>query len=646
MKQLNPLTNEEVPAEDTARNGVMQMSKIERSTSPREETTQRLFWGTIILTGTLLLLYALVFTFLLQIEGKTPIIYISMMFFIFATATSVLGIVFTLRHQYKLGLNFTYYSFLIVVLIITSSFIGRALPGSFLLLIVFGIAIGWLYPRPSRRWPIVAAVVTLMLTWVIEWLNPAWRQPWGTLPIGPIIGIVLGLIFAGFLLRRAWSGSLRSKMIAAFVVTVAASVGIVAFLTNRSLNTSLTEQIGTSLSTLANTKAIEIGQAVDREADILKALAFDKAIQDAAQTANWSGTLSQAEIEQLDQQWQAADAADNNGDLLVAGVLNNRLSSNLRRFQEDFPQHIEVFVTDKQGVSIASTNRTSDYYQADEEWWQIAYQEGLYVGQPEYDESSKSLAITMATAVRANGSENIVGVLRTTVNFDTLADLLAAGSFGQTGHTDIYLPNGQELALEAGDAGAYAIVMKAPELDINLLAQSQKPYLEISPNNIPTLASQTAVSTIGDVAEDKKTIANLNWRVVVFQDQAEALRPVQTQTRNLLLLTLGITIIAVIAAIGLAQAISGPIVRLKAVAEKVASGDLSAQAQVETGDETGALATTFNTMTARLRELIDTLEERVAERTRNLELAADVGRSVSQVRNLDVMLKDAMRTDS
>ena len=560
------------------------------------------------MTGTLLLLYALVFTFLLQIEGKTPIIYISMMFFIFATATSVLGIMFTLRHQYKLGLNFTYYSFLIVVLIITSSFIGRALPGSFLLLIVFGIAIGWLYPRPSRRWPIVAAVVTLMLTWVIEWLNPAWRQPWGTLPIGPIIGIVLGLIFAGFLLRRAWSGSLRSKMIAAFVVTVVASVGIVAFLTNRSLNTSLTEQIGASLSTLANTKAIEIGQAVDREADILKALAFDKAIQDAAQTASWSGTLSQAEIEQLDQQWQAADAADNNGDLLVAGVLNNRLSSNLRRFQEDFPQHIEVFVTDKQGVSIASTNRTSDYYQADEEWWQIAYQEGLYVGQPEYDESSKSLAITMATAVRANGSENIVGVLRTTVNFDTLADLLAAGSFGQTGHTDIYLPNGQELALEAGDAGAYDMVMKVPELDINVLAQSQEPYLEISPNNIPTLASQTAVSTIGDVAEDKKTIANLNWRVVVFQDQAEALRPVETQTRNLLLLTLGITIIAVIAAIGLAQAISGPIVRLKAVAEKVASGDLSAQAQVETGDETGALATTFNAMTARLRELIGTLE--------------------------------------
>jgi GAF domain-containing protein len=42
-----------------------------------------------------------------------------------------------------------------------------------------------------------------------------------------------------------------------------------------------------------------------------------------------------------------------------------------------------------------------------------------------------------------------------------------------------------------------------------------------------------------------------------------------------------------------------------------------------------------------LRELIGSLEQRVASRTRNLELAAQVGRTVSQVRSLDVMLKDA-----
>ena len=46
-------------------------------------------------------------------------------------------------------------------------------------------------------------------------------------------------------------------------------------------------------------------------------------------------------------------------------------------------------------------------------------------------------------------------------------------------------------------------------------------------------------------------------------------------------------------------------------------------------------------MTSRLQETLQGLEQRVAERTQNLELAAEVGRSVSQVRDLDVMLQDA-----
>ncbi len=46
-------------------------------------------------------------------------------------------------------------------------------------------------------------------------------------------------------------------------------------------------------------------------------------------------------------------------------------------------------------------------------------------------------------------------------------------------------------------------------------------------------------------------------------------------------------------------------------------------------------------LNSQLREFIGTLESRVAERTQSLELATEVGRSVSQVRALDVMMKDA-----
>ncbi|HEY5730538.1 MAG TPA: GAF domain-containing protein, partial [Anaerolineales bacterium] len=84
-----------------------------------------------------------------------------------------------------------------------------------------------------------------------------------------------------------------------------------------------------------------------------------------------------------------------------------------------------------------------------------------------------------------------------------------------------------------------------------------------------------------------------------------------------------------------------PIINLSNAANRITEGDLSARAEVETTDEVGDLAQAINKMTSRLQRTLQGLEERVAARTRNLELAAEVGRTVSQVRALDVMLKDA-----
>lgn len=72
-----------------------------------------------------------------------------------------------------------------------------------------------------------------------------------------------------------------------------------------------------------------------------------------------------------------------------------------------------------------------------------------------------------------------------------------------------------------------------------------------------------------------------------------------------------------------------------------AAGDLEQRVVIQSKDEFGALANAFNEMTQRLREMINSLETRVADRTKNLELAAEVGRTVSQVRALNVMLTEA-----
>jgi GAF domain-containing protein len=137
------------------------------------------------------------------------------------------------------------------------------------------------------------------------------------------------------------------------------------------------------------------------------------------------------------------------------------------------------------------------------------------------------------------------------------------------------------------------------------------------------------------------TMKAQNWYVVYAQGQDTFLAAINAQARNNILLALAIGVVVALFGLLMAQTLAGPIVRLTQTAEAIAGGDINIQAKVETGDEIGTLAGTFNRMTQQLRDFIATLESRVAERTQNLELAAEVGRTVSQVRALDVMLTEA-----
>jgi signal transduction histidine kinase/CheY-like chemotaxis protein/CHASE3 domain sensor protein len=77
---------------------------------------------------------------------------------------------------------------------------------------------------------------------------------------------------------------------------------------------------------------------------------------------------------------------------------------------------------------------------------------------------------------------------------------------------------------------------------------------------------------------------------------------------GLLALVAGITLAVVIT-----RQIVGPIGRLTGVAEQIRSGDLTARATVESTDEIGQLAGTFNSMTVQLGQTLTDLDERRAE---------------------------------
>ncbi|MBN1220636.1 MAG: HAMP domain-containing protein, partial [Anaerolineae bacterium] len=82
-----------------------------------------------------------------------------------------------------------------------------------------------------------------------------------------------------------------------------------------------------------------------------------------------------------------------------------------------------------------------------------------------------------------------------------------------------------------------------------------------------------------------------------------------------------------------------PIQAMATTARAINAGDLSQQVQVTTQDELGVLANAFNSMTAQLRSLIDSLEQQVARRTRQIETVVEVSQQLTGILDLPTLLR-------
>ena len=95
---------------------------------------------------------------------------------------------------------------------------------------------------------------------------------------------------------------------------------------------------------------------------------------------------------------------------------------------------------------------------------------------------------------------DVIGILRTTVNLDSLAHSLAAGSFGETGQTVLYLPDRQELTLKSNEQMAHFQSYGRIQSLTSTFYQpinSDESYFEITHGNDAVLASQARAVIAG-----------------------------------------------------------------------------------------------------------------------------------------------------
>ncbi len=601
-----------------------------------------------LITFALMLVVAIVNAFFISNEEKTPIDNYAMPWI---TLSACLSYFLARRGNHARG---------IYLLLGSIGFIALSYPFAAdnvgwqaaigMLVITTSIANSTLSSRLAGRVSAAAFLLAIIIILLELFVSGLTHLPITTSSI--VITSVLSVIYVGIILSRFRMFSLRTKLITAFIAVSMVSVGAVAFTISRSILTQLSTEAQQEVTGVASHTAASIAAELVKQTDLLQTLVLNSTLHEELAKVNATATSNLTELEQLDRQWQAAG---NDATPLVQSVLSHTLSEELHEFQNTFPEHLEVLITDRHGANVAATNRTSDYYQADEEWWQSSYNDGqgnVFIGQPELDEGSQTVVLLIALPVVDPKTREVLGVLSTTVDFKVFIPAFEAGRFGQTGRTEIYLPNGTELEIDKEGNGEHELKVEKAPADFSVALEQGKPFMDTTRDSVLVLAGQSSLARVNEDSERAAALPSLGWRVVALQDRTEALRLVTTTTRNAQLVGLAALLVAGFLATAVAQFLTGPIVRLTQAAEKVSTGDLLTRAQVESSDEIGILADSFNRMTSRLTDTLGSLERRVVERTVDLDIArllserraqelhsvSEISRLISSEQRLDLLL--------
>ena len=560
------------------------------------------------------------------------------------TAVVIMLNLLAMRHSMKKQVNFAAYE-LIGGILVFCTFTTLFLSGVGLVLgissvIAFFMIVNLTLISPQLTRVFVLTVIYNLALIFLDAFYPFQRIENGLITIFiPVVALLSIGVFTYYLAQEFAGYPLRTKLILFFVIVAVFSVGSVAILINIQSRNQIIELVGANQQTLSDRLAFETGRELESQIDTLEAAGAQFGGVALRQNNSYQGENDQIvnSIIAIDKGWPTA--SDNSP--LIHGILNNPTSLELKKLKSNFPKHVEIFLTDKYGALIAATNRTSDYYQADEDWWKFAYSLGrgkAYISQPQLDESSKTYGVQMAIPVVVNGK--VVGILRSTYEVTDLVANLQQGVADEKIEVDLRIT---EDTLLNGDTIA--------QKELPGLSNVMNSFGQITYKDLPSLVSQQRVfSSKNTIAED--AVSQLGWSVIVHEDLADALAPVQAQTRTITLTAVVIAILVGLLGLFAAQRLAAPILTLTDVTQRVANGNLSIRAQIATQDEIGALADSFNKMTGQLQDTLGSLERRVAERTADLEysrlvserraqelqIISEVSRTISTEQRLEILL--------
>ena len=617
------------------------MSEQHNSTTTVEER-QKLFglWAASVFTviGLAFFSYATYNLFFIQ-QGQaaiedTVLLPITILMFV----VSAISFFLIRGHRFILGIWLLVLANLIIPSILGVLVLRNIHPVVITYLITLTTLLAFLvFPRASRWQVLTAAAVTILTIIGIEIWNPAFRGATANLSnftVGMIVLASLG--FLAFFIYQSWdiiAASLRLKIVVwTSAIVVILSIILVSYSVITARQAAIQSAQAEAIA-IAESHAHQVRAELDVPLLTARTMANAlEAIKDPQNPVSMSRDQVNAMLKQV--------AAENPSFLATYTLW-------------------EPNAFDGLDSKFSGTEGTDDTGRFIPYW--VRRPDGSVTVEPLIDYETPGLGDWYRIPLETQKEYTIAPLIYPVAGVDTLMAtftipiLVGGKSYGIAGVDapitfvqdivdSVNLYNGKAEAILVTDSGTLIAVQQQPELtnqpaterfadfgELQDRLQAGEAFISLSPDG--NYLRVFSPINVGEVGTHYSFSLVIPFSEITAQATAAA---VQQSAISIGFLFLSIFVLWI-----LAGQLANPIQILTNAANAISQGDLNATANVQSVDETGVLATTFNTMTAQLRGILATLESRVAERTRNLELAAEVGRTVSQVRALDVMLKDA-----
>ena len=468
---------------------------------------------------------------------------------------------------------------------------------------------------------------------------------------------IVAILFGIYIALNLNNYPFRVKMILVLGILTIVPTAIITSITSENLKANLVNQANTNLVFSSDQLATSVDSLIKTNNDITQITAQDSAF------VSYIG--------------QPASFSFSTGQLLPRGDILERVALDdlLALLKRDPANIVSCKLIDKRGVVQLSTNQTEIQSNViAQDYFLQPFNTGDPYSSPVLISKNGAGTIDFSAPIRST-SGTTIGVLDITFSASILQQTIVQNSNKLGTNVSSMLLDENLIILAhssvpnliykiinpADDNAVKKLILKnrlqnIPPKQLSIQMSGLNAGLQNLSNisyfsgNIDIQRTQVENGTFESDQAGAAKLRSTGWYVVTFVPKGTLIAPVQQQTRNIVFISILISLIGISIALGLTQVLISPILSLTRTSNQIAQGDINASAKVTTQDEIGVFANTFNSMTGRMRDLIGNLEQRVAERTQALErravqlqAAADIGSTIARLRNIDLLLRQVTR---